>query len=177
MVRTAKAITDAEIEKAAAYFSGLTPRRTIEVVETEAVPKTRVAGWFLAALPGGDSEPIAGRIIEVPEDLGRFEMRDARSRFIAYVPPGAIEKGRQFVATGGNGKTAPCTICHGPGLNGVGPIPGFAGRSPSYIVRQLYNFQHGNRAGPWSPLMAPNVVNLAIDDMVALAAYSASLPP
>jgi len=172
MIKTAKAVTDAEIEKAAAYFSGLTPRATIKVVETDSVPKTHVAGWFLAVLPGGETEPIAGRIIEVPENLAQFEVRDARSRFIAYVPPGSAEKGRQFVASGGNGKSAPCTICHGPSLNGIGPIPGLAGRSPSYMVRQLYDFQHGARTGPWSPLMAPNVTNLTLDDMVALA-----LPP
>jgi cytochrome c553 len=59
----------------------------------------------------------------------------------------------------------------------VGPIPGLAGRSPSYLVRQLYDFQHGARAGPWSPLMAPNVIKLTLDDVVALAAYAASLPP
>jgi cytochrome c553 len=177
MIKTAKGITDAEVEQAAAYFSGLRLRAVIKVVETATVPKSRVAGWFLARLPGGESEPIAGRIIEVPEDLERFEMRDARSRFIAYVPPGSVEQGRQLANTGGNGKSAPCTICHGPELNGVGPIPGLAGRSPSYLVRQLYDFQHGTRAGPWSPLMAPNVVKLTLDDMVALAAYAASLPP
>ena len=178
MIKTAKAITDAEIEQAAAYFSGLKLRATIKVVETGIVPKSRVAGWFLAALPGGETEPIAGRIIEVPEDLERFEMRDARSHFIAYVPLGSVEEGRQLATTGGNGKSAPCTICHGSELNGVGPIPGLAGRSPSYLVRQLYDFQHGMRAGPWSPLMAPNVIKLTpLDDMVALAAYAASLPP
>ena len=139
--------------------------------------KTRVAGWFLTALPGGEKEPIAGRIIEVPEHPEQFEMRDSHSHFIAYVPPGSVEKGRQFVESGGDGKTAPCTICHGPNLKGLGPIPGIAGRSPSYIVRQLYDFQHGARTGPWSPLMAPNVVKLTIDDMVSLAAYAASLQP
>jgi cytochrome c553 len=176
MIKTAKGIADTEIEQAAAYFSGLRPRAVIKVVETATVPKTRVAGWFLAALPGDETEPIAGRIIEVPEDLERFEMRDARSRFIAYAPPGSVEQGRQFAATGA-GKSAPCTVCHGPDLRGVGPIPGIAGRSPSYIVRQLYDFQHGARAGPWSPLMAPIVSSLTLDDMVALAAYAASLPP
>ena len=91
--------------------------------------------------------------------------------------PEVSEKGRQFVVTGGGGKTAPCTICHGPDLRGVGPIPPIAGRSPSYIVRQLYDFQHGTRAGPWSPPTAPNVIKLTTEDMVALAAYAASLPP
>ena len=177
MIKTAKGITDAEIEQAAAYFSGLKPPAVIKVVETATVPKSRVAGWFLAALPGGETEPIAGRIIEVPEDLERFEIRDARSHFIAYVPPGSVEQGRQLANTGGNEKSAPCAVCHGPALNGVGPIPGLAGRSPSYLVRQLYDFQHGTRVGPWSPLMAPNVIKLTLDDMVALAAYAASLPP
>jgi cytochrome c553 len=177
MIKTAKGITDSEIEQAAAYFSELKPRATIKVVETATVPKTRVAGWFLVALPGGETEPIAGRIIEVPEDLEHYEMRDTHSRFIAYVPPGSLERGRQLANTGGNGKSAPCTICHGPELNGVGPIPGLAGQSPSYLVRQLHDFQHGARVGPWSPLMAPNVIKLTLDDMVALAAYAASLPP
>src|SRR5260370_40338078 len=88
MITAAKAITDAEIEATAEYFSALTPRAAIKVVESETAPKTRVAGWFLAALPGGGTEPIAGRIIEVPENLEQFEMRDSHSRFTAYVPPG-----------------------------------------------------------------------------------------
>ena len=36
-------------------------------------------------------------------------MHDSRSHFIAYVPPGSIEHGRQLATTGGSGKTAPCT--------------------------------------------------------------------
>ena len=71
----------------------------------------------------------------------------------------------------------PCGICHGPDLKGLGPIPGIAGRSPSYIVRQLYDFQHGTRAGIGSALMKPAVEKLMIDDMIALAAYAASLAP
>jgi len=91
------------------------------------VPKTRVTGGFLSVLPGVEKEPIAGRIIEVPENVEQFEMRDSHSRFIAYVPPGSVEEGRQLVITGA-GKSAACTICHGPGLNGVGPVPGQLGR-------------------------------------------------
>jgi len=72
MIKTAKAITDTEIEQASVYFSGLVPRAVIKVVQTATVPKTHVAGWFLAASPGGETEPIAGRIIEVPEDLERL---------------------------------------------------------------------------------------------------------
>jgi hypothetical protein len=114
MIKTAKGISDTEVEQAAAYFSGLKSRAAIKVVETATVPKTRVAGWFLAALPGGETEPIAGRIIEVPEDLERFEMRDARSHFIAYVPPGSIEQGRQLATTGGSGRARHARSVMGP---------------------------------------------------------------
>ena len=46
-----------------------------------------------------------------------------------------------------------------------------------YIIRQLYEFQHGIRAGEWSGLMAPQVAGLTQDDMIAIAAYAASLEP
>jgi len=58
----------------------LKPRAAINVVETPTVPKTGVAGWFLAALPGGETEPAGGRIIEVPEDLERFAIALYRLR-------------------------------------------------------------------------------------------------
>jgi cytochrome c553 len=62
-------------------------------------------------------------------------------------------------------------------LKGLGPVPALAGRSPSYIVRQLYDMRHGVRNGPWSALMKPVVAALSEEDMVALAAYTASLAP
>src|SRR2546427_1680827 len=124
MISLAKAATDAEVDEAAAYFSALKPRAVIRVVETDTVPKTYVTGWHLAAMPGGEKEPIGRRIVEVPEDLERFVSRDARSRFIAYVPLGSLLKGQALVATGGGGKTIQCGICHGPDLKGLGPIPG-----------------------------------------------------
>jgi cytochrome c553 len=177
MVSLSKGITDAEIESAAAYFSALKPKAKIKVVETDTVPMTRVAGWFLADMKNGEKEPSGNRIIEVPEDLAQFENRDSRSRFIAYVPPGSIGKGELLASTGGNGKTVPCATCHGPDLRGLGPLPSISGRSPSYIVRQLYDFQHGERTGLWSPLMADVVAKLNEDDLVSLAAYLASREP
>jgi cytochrome c553 len=52
-----------------------------------------------------------------------------------------------------------------------------AGRSPSYIVRQFYDFKYGTRAGIGSALMKASVEKLAVEDMLALAAYPASLAP
>ncbi len=63
------------------------------------------------------------------------------------------------------------------GLIALGPIPGIAGRSPSYLVRQLYDMQHGARAGVGSKMMPSVVAELKEDDIVALAAYAASLRP
>jgi len=177
MVKLAKAISDDEIASAATYFSSLRPKKTIDVLETDAVPKTYVYDWHLAVANGDEKEPIGNRIIEVPKSLEKFESRDARAEFIAYVPVGSIAKGKSLVTTGDGGKTTQCGICHGLDLNGLGPLPGIAGRSPSYVVRQLYDIQHGNRAGPWSPLMAGVVAKLSEDDLVSIAAYLASLPP
>jgi len=103
-------------------------------------------------------------------------LRDGHAHFVAYVPLGSLQKGRALVAVE-NGKAGSCTMCHGDDLRGLGPVPRIAGRSPSYIVRQLYDFQTGVRAGGWSPLMKPVVEKLSLDEMISLAAYAASLSP
>lgn len=172
-----QAATDAEVEAAAAYFSALKPRSIIKVIETDTVPKTFITANHLAAVNNGETEPIGQRIIEVPEDLERFVSRDTHAVFIAYVPVGSVQKGQALATSGGGGKTIPCGICHGSDLKGLGPIPGIAGRSTNYIVRQLYDFKHGSRAGIGSALMKPSVEKLAVEDMLALAAYIASLAP
>lgn len=63
------------------------------------------------------------------------------------------------------------------GSGGLDPVPALAGRSPSYIVRQLYDVKHGTRNGAWAALMKPVVEQLELDEMVAIAAYAASLAP
>lgn len=68
-------------------------------------------------------------------------------------------------------------MCHGPDLKGVGPVPGIAGQSPIYIFRQLYIMQDGSRAGLWTDLMKGPVARLTIEDMVNIAAYTASRVP
>jgi cytochrome c553 len=176
MISTAKGINDQEIEAAAAYFSALQPRAAIRVVEAESVPKTKVTGWHLAVAADDETEPLGQRLVEVPEKLEYFALRDGRARFVAYVPPGSVQRGQALVDSG-RGKTVACGICHGPDLKGLGPIPGIAGQSPSYIVRQLYDFKTGARAGAWSALMAPVVEELSVDDMISVAAYAASLSP
>lgn len=177
MDSVSRAVTDDEVAKAAAYFSSLKPKKRIKVIETNTVPKTYVAWLIYAVSNDGGSEPIGRRIVEVPDDLDQFESYDNRAGFTVYVPVGSIAKGETLVTSGGAGKTVQCGICHGTDLKGLGPIPGIAGRSPSYIARQLYDFKHGARAGPWSALMARVVANLDEDDRVSLAAYLAAQEP
>jgi cytochrome c553 len=177
MIAVAKAATDAEVQTAAAYFSALKPKQTIKVIETDTVPVTQVARFLYAIVANGGAEPIGRRIVEVPVDLKQFEYRDSRSQFTAYVPTGSLARGEALAKTGGSGKTIPCAGCHGPGLNGIGAIPGIAGRSPSYIVRQMYDFQQQKRNGSAGALMMPVVEKLSHDDMIALAAYVSSLRP
>jgi len=93
------------------------------------------------------------------------------------VPVGSVEKGRQIAERGTSGPTTRCETCHGPGLKGLADVPNLAGRSPSYLVRQLYDFQHGMRAGDANELMKPIVASLTMGDTIALAAYAASLKP
>jgi cytochrome c553 len=176
MIALARAASDEEVRISAEYFAAIKPKPTIRVIESDTVPKTTVAGWFLADAGTGENEPIGNRIIEIPEDLAQFENRDARSRFIAYVPPGSIKKGEELATKGVGDSATRCEACHGVGLTGLGDVPGIAGRSPSYAMRQLYDFRHGARTGNGSMLMKPIVENLTSDDMLALAAYAASLP-
>jgi cytochrome c553 len=177
MIAIAKAMTDEEIKATAEYFGSMPWTPWIKVVETDMVPKTRIAGGLFLALEGNEKEPIGKRIIEVPESTEAAEMyRDPRSGFIAYAPPGSVKKGEALVTSGG-GKTLACGACHGEDLKGLGPVPGIAGRSPSYLVRQMYDMQAGVRKGVWTPLMTKVVSQLSEDDMLAIGAYTASLKP
>jgi len=123
-------------------------------------------------LAGGETEPLGERVIEVPQNTNLTErLRDPHSGFIAYVPVGSIAKGKNIVTTGG-GKTVACTTCHGEDLQGMGDIPPIAGRTLSYTMRQLYNFQQGTRK---SPIMEPVVKKLTTDDLISIVAYLGSL--
>jgi cytochrome c553 len=177
MIGFAKNLTPEEAEAAAEYFASTPWTQWVRVVETKTVPKTEAEGSIFFKAPGNMTEPIGMRIIETPENDEQTEpLRNPRSGFIAYAPMGSIKKGEVLVTTGGNGKTNACTTCHGPDLRGLGPVPGIAGRSPSYLARQMYDIQVGARHGEWADLMKPVVAKLTNDDFVAIAAYVSSRP-
>ena len=176
MLKLAKASNEEEIIPAAEYFSKLTYKPNwITVKEARMVPKTKAVGGMLV-VEGKEMEPIGMRIVETPEELENTEKRDAASPFVAYVPPGAIKKG-EALATKANSKTTQCAICHGEGLKGLGNVPFLAGRSPSYLVRQMNDIKNGSRNGGYAPLMKPVVEKLTNADFVYIAAYVSSLKP
>jgi cytochrome c553 len=171
------AISAEEARQAAEWFASL-PRQTfVRVVEAAMVPRTFVGqGRMRFVDPQGGMEPIGERIITLPESQERARLRDPRSGFVAYVPPGSIAKG-QALAEGGNGKTIACNICHGEGMQGLANVPRLAGLHPIYITRQLYLFREGDRTGADAPLMRKPLANLNDEDILNVSAYLASLPP
>lgn len=177
MMKIAKATTDEEARIAGEYFSKLKYRKWIRVVETDTVPKTEIASRnMLIRDERGGSEPIGQRILEIPENLYRTEARDPASGFIAYVPKGSVARGKKLVDSGTAGGF-PCAACHGPTFKGLGNVPALAGRSPSGLVRQLYDFKNGTRGGPAAEMMKAQVARMTPAQRLDIAAYLASLNP
>ena len=177
MITLAKIVTDEEVRAAAEYYAAVEVRPWIKVVETDTVPKTYIGqGNKRLVHPDGRYRPIGSRIVQLPVDEDIVLNRDPRSGYIAYVPVGSVARGKELVTTG-DGKTVACGLCHGQTLQGAGDVPAIAGRHPNYIVRQLWSMQNGERVGPSNAIMLPIVNSLTFEDMLAIAAYTASLTP
>ncbi|HEY4264275.1 MAG TPA: c-type cytochrome [Micropepsaceae bacterium] len=175
----AKITSDEDVRQAADYFAALKPRVWVKVIETATPPKTFIAtaGRHRQLLPGGGTEPIGHRILEIPADPFLTEIRDPHSGFIAYVPPGSIARGEALVKDGASGKTVQCARCHGEALKGKGDVPRLAGLQPLYVARQLFDMRYGSSAGETAAPMKPVVANLSEDDIIAISSYLGSLPP
>jgi cytochrome c553 len=169
----AKATSDEDVRQAAEYFSSIKPMVFVKVIETADPPKTFIAtaGRHRYLDPAGGTEPIGHRILEIPADPFRTEIRDPHSGYIAYVPPGSIAKGEELV------KSGKCATCHGADLHGAGEVPRLAGLQPLFVARQLFDLQYGSSAGAGAAPMKPVVAGLKEDDIIAIASYLGSLPP
>jgi cytochrome c553 len=177
MTKFAAAMTGQEIKAASDYFASMKPQRWVRVIESETVPKSHFAGGGLRLRDeAGGTEPLGRRIIELPEDDEQVENRNPHSGFVAYVPVGSLKRGAGLVS-GGGGRSVSCAICHGQGLRGLATVPSIAGRSPIGTVRQLIGFQNGARNGEWAPLMKGVVDRLTLDEIIDIAAITASLQP
>jgi cytochrome c553 len=174
-----KEVSDEEARQAAEWFSSLPRKRWSRVVEAAMVPKTFVGQGRMRFLDPKDKgmEPIANRIITIPEDQEKARLRDPRSGFVSYVPVGSVGKGKALAETGGGGKTIACNICHGDGMKGLANVPRIAGLHPIYVARQLHLFKDGGRSGADSALMKKPVVQLTDEDILNISAYVGSLSP
>jgi cytochrome c553 len=177
MIPIAKGLNEEDFKAAAAYYEAIRFPVWYKVVESETVPESYLGnGAMRFPVEGGGGEPLGSRIIELPQNNLSAESRDPRTGFVAHVPVGSIRKGEEIVTTGG-GKTVPCAVCHGTDLKGLAEVPPITGRSPIYIYRQLNDIKTGARTGAWTPLMTGVVDKLGEGDIIAIAAYLASLEP
>jgi cytochrome c553 len=174
----AKVTSDEDVRQAAEYFAALKPGPFVKVIESAAPPKTFIAtaGRHRQLHPDGGTEPIGQRILEIPEDPFRTEIRDPHSGFIAYVPPGSIARGEALVKGGGSEKTMQCALCHGETLKGTGEVPRLAGLQPLYVARQLFDIRYGSRTGKDAEQMKSVVADLSDDDIIAISSHLGSLP-
>jgi cytochrome c553 len=176
MIDEARALTPADLQQAADYFSATKFVPRVHVVETASVPKMHWKYFVQVPDDGGAREPIGERIIETPANFSDYSLSDDRVRYVAYVPTGSIARGA-VIAANGTGAAASCKSCHGTKLQGVGDIPYLAGRSPTYIARELILFRLGRRTNPGAAPMRAEVSQLTLKDMIDVAAYAASRQP
>ncbi len=147
------------------------------MVEGINIPRAEPAFWVYKEV--GGTEDLGERLVEVAPDITRHERRDptacstrpmrrrVRWRAASGSPPPAMDKG----------KTQICATCHLANLEGTDKIPPIAGRSPTYLLRQLIAFKNGTRSGEAANRWMPVIEKLELEDMVALAAYVGSLYP
>ena len=177
MIHEAATATPAETQLAADYFSHEKLRPRVIVLERSQVPRTRVVGSVYTPIENGGEEPLGTRLIELARNSEQHENRDEQMLYVAYVPKGSIARGRSLARTGGHGLTVACVTCHGAKLQGMAAVPAIAGRSPSYLLRQLFAFKTGARSGPATQPMQPVVANLGVSNMIDAVAFAASLQP
>lgn len=162
-----------QVHAAARYFASLQPRRWVRVIETRTVTASLVDSQTLMrlAISPPRTESLGERIVELPEDPVGLINRDSHSGFVARVPVGSVAAGRALV------RADACRTCHGPTLTGFTTAPPIAGRPPTYMVRQLWAFQNGDRTAAEAVPMRLVTEKLTPHDMLCIAAYLATLPP
>lgn len=176
MHKTALGVAEADLDAAARYFAAL-PRHSFgKMVETALIPAPVGDGMVWRPDPSGQRARLGLRLIEMPDDFGRFKARDPHLGYTAYVPPGSIARGAKL-ATGAAPHGPPaCATCHGENYNGTAIAPPLAGRSPTYIARQLVNYRSGARHSVEAEPMRAVAGGLGNHDIVALAAFMGSRP-
>ena len=91
--------------------------------------------------------------------------------------PDLAARGGALAAAGTSDDPA-CTYCHGPSRDAGPAYPSLAGQHERYLAAQLTLWRDGARGGGTrAALMAAAAEDLSDDEIAALAAYYAGLPP
>lgn len=175
MIKIAKALTDEEIADAAKYFAQLALKRRVWLIDGIRIPRAEPENWIYKEVDG--TEDLGDRLLEVTQDMERHERRDDRLQYTAYVTAGALVRGKAIVTKNEGNKTVICSTCHLANLKGSDKVPPIAGRTPTYLLRQLIAFRNGTRANEASAQMNPVVEKLTLADMEDVVAYVSSLYP
>jgi cytochrome c553 len=175
MAKIAARLSDDEIKAAAEYFSKQSLGERVRLVEAERIPCVQRAYWIYVEKASTCKEDLGVRLFEVAPDVARHELRDETMPYVAYVPRGSIERGRHLSLDAA--PTQACATCHGNTLRGTDIAPPIAGRSPTYLLRQMVAFQNKTREGERAILMQPVMSGMSMRDMIAAAAYAATLKP
>ena len=171
-------MTDAEIDESAKYFAQQKLRRRVCVIESLRIPRAERAAWIYEEV--GGTEDLEDRLLEVTNELARHERRDDRLEYIGLCAARAASaRGKRLVdhrATAS--KTRVCSTCHLANLKGTDKIPPIAGRSPTYLLRQLLAFRNGTRAERSRAADDADVSKSStLNDMIDVVAYVGSLYP
>ena len=154
MHEVAEALTDAEIDESAKYFCAAEAARaacTWSRAITFRAPNPRRG----STKEVGGTEDLGDRLIEVAPTTSRGTSAATKMEYTVYAPPGQLMRGKRLATTGDGGKTQICATCHLAKLKGTDKIPPIAGRSPTYLLRQLLAFRNGARANEAAKQMEP----------------------
>lgn len=112
----------------------------------------------------------------ITQNLSDQDLKDMAAYFSALPAPPAQAVNAEKAAKGQQiASTQYCNSCHGAQMQGQKHIARLAGQSPEYVMTQLKAIRSGSRID-MDGTMGSAARGLSDDDIVSLAAYSASLP-
>ena len=124
--------------------------------------------------------PIAQHLASEQRTALSSYYSELRARTHEPAPSGAAKtRGRTLAMRGDQTlRVQGCQSCHGPGGTGFGDVnPYLAGLDERYLEMALREWRSGSRKSDSSQQMSQIAKNLSDEDIKALAAYYASLPP
>ncbi len=97
MAPIARATSDEDVRQAAEYFAAIKPIPFVKVIETSTPPKTYVsiAARHRLVVPGGGTEPMGRRIIQIPDDPSERRIAIRTRRFWLTCRPAASRRVRR----------------------------------------------------------------------------------